>query len=130
MRLDPGTIAYWRNFRPGSNKFVYLLGQTNDGVVLSFTISSQTKYLGLYPHNQEMVEIPFRSTDFLDRPSYIQCFFEVERTTLEDFRELERSGTIMYRGCRPEFLPQIAEIVGRSQLLTGYAQETIMSLYC
>jgi hypothetical protein len=76
-----------------------------------------------------MVEIPFRSTDFLDRPSYIQCFFEVERTALEKFRELERSGTIMYRGCRPEFMPRIAEIVERSQLLTGYDREAIMSLF-
>jgi hypothetical protein len=129
LRLDPGTIAYWRDFRPGISKFVYILGQANDGAVLSFTISSQTRYLSMSPHRDEMVEIPFRSTDFLDRPSYIQCFHDVERTPLQEFREMERVGAIMYRGHRPEFLAQIAAIAARSQLLTGYDRDLIASLF-
>ena len=53
MKLDPGTIAHWRNFAPGIDKFVYIVGTSVSGEVLSFTISSQTKYLSLKPHADE-----------------------------------------------------------------------------
>lgn len=118
MRLEAGTIAHWRDFAAGQDKFVYILGTNDLGEVLSFTISSQTKYLKLTPHKDEMVEIPHRQTDFLDRPSYIQCFFELIRTHIDVFRSLEKTGSINFRAFMPQFIPQIRAIAERSQLLS------------
>jgi hypothetical protein len=128
MTLSPGTIAHWRDFSPGNDKFVYILGIDSSDVIFSFTISSQVKYLSLVPHKSELIEIPFRTTDFLDRRSFIQCFFEVTRTSLGEFRELERKGAINWRGCMPEFLSTVARIVKDSRLLSGYDQDAILDL--
>ena len=112
---------------PGQDKFVYILG-ISDGEVFSFTISSQTKYLALNATRDQMVEIPFQSTNFLTRPSYIQCFYELTRTPILQFRKLEANGTINYRACRPEFLPSIARIVHNSELLPEEDVETVEQL--
>ena len=127
MTLDPGTVAYWRDFEPGHNKFIYILGVSGDEV-FSFTISSQAKYLLLESTRNQMVEIPHRSTDFLDRPSWIQCFYEVTRTSIAAFRALEASGAIMWRAYMPAFIPTIAKIVYHSQLLPQEDVEAIGAL--
>src|ERR1022692_2307139 len=57
MTLEAGTIAFWRDFEPGHDKFINILGTNRADDVLSFTISSQTKYLTMQPHANEMVEI-------------------------------------------------------------------------
>ena len=128
MQLDPGTIAYWRDFAPGQDKFVYLLGVSGEGEVLSFTISSQQKYLAFGKTKADMIEIPFRSTDFLTRASYIQCFYEVTRTPIAEFSRLEANGTITWRGRRPEFLPRVARIVQASVLLAEEDRDAIRKL--
>ena len=126
MRLDPGTIAHWQNFKPGVDKFIYILGTSASGDVLSFTISSQTKYLSLKPHADEMVEIPYRQTSFLCRRSFIQCFHYVTRTPVADFRALEKDGSISWRACLPEFIPKVVEIMGTSQLLPEHDIEDVL----
>lgn len=128
MRLDVGTIAHWRDFTAGHDKYVYILGTNDLGEVLSFTISSQTKYLSLTPHKYEMVEIPHRQTDFLDRPSYIQCFFELTRTHIDAFKVLERNGSINYRGCMPQFIPQILAIATKSVLLAQDDCDSVIAI--
>ncbi|MGH2509596.1 MAG: hypothetical protein ACRDHZ_19640 [Ktedonobacteraceae bacterium] len=126
MTLEPGTIAFWRDFSPGHDKFVYILGVENE-MVFSFTISSQLKYLST-PLKCELVEIPFRSTNFLNARSFIQCFHRVDRTPLAQFRNLEATGTIMWRGCLPAFIPFIAKVVEDSQVLPGYDRESVAKL--
>jgi len=107
----------------GHDKFHYIFGVSDRNEVCSFTISSQLKYLSLTPHRDHLIEIPFRQTDFLTCRSFIQCFFEITRTPLSLFRELERSGTINYRGCFPKFLEQMAPIIRMSELLSGSDQD-------
>lgn len=49
MTLEAGAIAHWRDFEPGHHKFIYILATNRATEVLSFTISSQTKYLTMQP---------------------------------------------------------------------------------
>ena len=128
MTLESGTIAFWLNFSPGHDKFVYVLGTTADDIVLSFTISSQTKYLSIEPHRNELVVIPPGTLDCLYRQSFIQCFHEVTRTPVKEFRELDRRGFLNWRGCLPQFIPDIIRCVEDSQLLPEIDQETVLEL--
>src|SRR5664280_2416100 len=72
MTLEVGTIAHWRNFEPGRDKFIYILGINAANEVLSFTISSQTKYLTMHPHAQEMVEIPKGTVECFQKACFIR----------------------------------------------------------
>ncbi len=126
MTLTLGTVAHWIDFEPGHNKFIYILGTNSANEVLSFTISSQTKYLAMQPHANEMVEIPRGTTDCLNRQCFIQCFYEVRRTPIAAFRELERRGYINYRASLPQFAPAILTAVRNSELLDGYDQEAVL----
>jgi hypothetical protein len=128
LKLDAGTIAFWLNFSPGHDKFVYILGATVSDEVLSFTISSQTKYLELEPHRREMVEIPVGTIDCLSRRSFIQCFHEVTITRLRDFQDLDRRGFINWRGTAPQFLQAVRECVFRSELLSEYDKDAVLGL--
>jgi hypothetical protein len=128
MTLEVGTIAHWRDFGPGCDKFIYILGTNAANEVLSFTISSQLKYLAMQPHAQEMVEIPRGTVECLQKTSFIQCFYEVQRTPISDFRDLERRGCINYRASLPQFAPAILERVEDSQLLDGYDQDSVIEL--
>jgi len=106
MRLDPGTVAYWLEYAPGHDKFVYILGINAHKEVLSFTISSQTKYLSIEPHRYEMVEIPLGTAACFQRRSFIQCFFHVTRTALADFRDLESGATSIGAPISPSSFPE------------------------
>ena len=73
MRLEPGTVAYWRGLF-GQDKFIYILGvhvptdpEGHDlpPEVLWFTISSQLKWAKSELHRREMVEIPKGTADYL-----------------------------------------------------------------
>ena len=129
MKLDPGTIAYWRDFSPGNNKFVYILGVSAAEEVLSFTISSQLRYLQSDRHKNDLIEIaPYQLVAEFDRRSFIQCFFEVTCTPVGTFKRLEGKGTIMYRACLPQFLRPMIPIVQASEHLSGYDQELVLSV--
>jgi len=128
MTLETGAIAYWRDFDPGCDKFIYILGTNAASEVLSFTISSQTKYLAMEPHAKEMVEIPRGSIDCLPKTSFIQCFYEVRRTPIHEFRELERLGYISYRATAPQFAIGIFQRVKNSELLDGYDKEAVLEV--
>src|SRR6267154_1775774 len=117
MVIEAGAVAYWLDFDPGHNKFVYILGTDTASDVLCFTISGQAKYLTMLPHANEMVRIPKGTIDCLHKDSFIQCFYEVRRTPLSDFRELERQGYINYRASIPQFVPGILKCVEGSELL-------------
>ena len=137
MQLTPGTVAYWRDlYDGGQSKFVYILGVHTPAdengsplppEVLWFTISSQTKWTRLAPHCREMVEIPLGCADYLRYRSFIQCFFEVGRTPVDDFRYFEARGYLNFRGYLPQFVPAIREILGRSELLSDYDCEDALN---
>jgi hypothetical protein len=128
MTLITGTVAHWYSFEPGHNKFVYILGTNAAGEVLSFTISSQTKYLGMQPHAKEMIEIPKGTAECFNQQCFIQCFYEVRRTPIAEFRELERRGYISYRASLPQFAPAILATIQNSELLDGYDQEAVLEV--
>ena len=128
MTLEAGTIAFWRDFEPGHDKFINILGTNRADDVLSFTISSQTKYLTMQPHANEMVEIPKGTVDCLHKTCFIQCFYEVRRTPISEFRDLERRGFINYRASLPQFAVAIYHRVKDSELLDGYDQEEVLDL--
>jgi hypothetical protein len=128
MTVEAGTVVHWLGFDPGHDKFVYILGLNSANEVLAFTISSQTKYLSRQPHSNEMVEIPKGTVDCLQRVCYIQCFYEVRRTPISKFRELERRGYINYRAFLPQFVPAIVKCVQNSELLDGYDQEAVIDI--
>jgi hypothetical protein len=128
MTLKTGTVAHWRNFSPGHDKFIYILGTNADGDVLSFTISSQAKYLAMHPHAEEMVEIPNGTVECLNRRSFIQCFYDVTRTPVAAFREMERIGQLNYRASLPQYAAAIAAVVQNSELLDGYDQEAVLEV--
>ena len=128
MTLATGTVAYWRDFVAGQDKFVYILGTNAAQEVLSFTISSQTKYLVMQPHANEMVEIAKGTIDCLSKNCYIQCFYEVRRTPIAEFMDLERRGFICYRGSLPQFSQAILKVVSESVLLDGYDQEAVLEV--
>jgi len=128
MTLTTGTIAHWCNYEPGHDKFIYILGTNSAGEVLSFTISSQIKYLGMKPHAKEMIEIPKGTAECFNQQCFIQCFYEVRRTLIAEFRELERLGYINYRASLPQFAPAILATTQNSELLDGYDQEAILEV--
>ena len=128
MRIDPGTVVHWREFRGGHDKFHYILGVNGQSEVCSFTISSQLRYLSLDPHRSHLIEIPFKQTDFLTCRSFIQCFFELTRTSVSSFNYLDLNGTINYRACLPKFLQPMLTIVGESELLSGTDQECALEI--
>ena len=128
MQLNAGAIAYWREFEPGRDKFIYILGKTQSGEVLSFTISSQEKYLKMEPHKNEMVEIPRGTANYLERRSFIQCFFEVIRTPIVTFQDFERRGYINWRGQLPQFLAAVKVCVNNSELLSEYDREDVLAV--
>jgi len=128
MNVEAGAVAYWLSFEPGHDKFVYILGTNSANEVLTFTISSQTKYLSMQPHAHEMVEIPKGTADCFQQVCFIQCFYEVRRTPLPEFRELERRGYIGYRASLPQFVPAIMRCVRDSELLDGYDQDAVIDL--
>jgi hypothetical protein len=128
MTIETGTVVYWRDFVAGQDKFIYILGTNSAQEVLSFTISSQTKYLSMYPHAREMVEIAKGTIDCFDRTCYIQCFYEVRRTPIAEFMDLDRRGFICYRGSLPQFSQAIRKIVSESILLEGYDQDAVLEV--
>jgi hypothetical protein len=128
MRLESGTVAYWLNFSAGHDKFVYILGTTADRIVLSFTISSQAKYLSIEPHRNELIAIPIGTLDCLHRQSFIQCFHEVTRTPLGEFQDLDRRGFVNWRGCLPQYIADVIRCVENSQLLPEDDQEVVLDL--
>lgn len=128
MTIEVGTIAHWRDFAPGHDKFIYILGTNAANEVLSFTISSQTKYLTMHPHAQEVVEIPKGTAECFQKACFIQCFFEVRRTPIFDFRDLERRGFINYRASLPQFALAIQKCVESSELLDGYDQDEVIGV--
>src|SRR5580700_4917241 len=44
MTLEAGTVAYWRDYEPGHDKFIYILGTNAAGDVLSFTNPTRTRW--------------------------------------------------------------------------------------
>lgn len=124
MNLTPGTVAHWRELY-GQGKFVYILGvcqNTHD--VLWLPISSQTKWCAIEPHCREMVEIPKGTADYLSKRSFIQCFFELQRTPIDTFNDLDRQGFINWRGTLEQFIPAIRAILtGEPVLLAEYECE-------
>jgi hypothetical protein len=128
MVLEAGAVAYWLGFDPGHDKFVYILGTNSAREVLAFTISSQTKYLSRQPHANEMVEIPVGTANCFQKVCFIQCFYEVRRTPISEFRDLERRGYISYRASLPQFIPAILNCVRNSELLDGYDQDAVIDL--
>jgi hypothetical protein len=138
MRLAPGTVAYFREaFDGGLDKFIYILGVLDppgaDGgrqvqEVLWFTISSQAKWTAITPHCDEMVKIPLGTAECLKRLSFIQCFHEVQRKPLVEFRELENRGYVTYRDFLPMFVPTILAIMQQSHLLTDYERDDVKAV--
>jgi hypothetical protein len=118
--LSPGAVAYWHGLY-GQGKFIYLIGVCEkSGDVFWFPISSQTKWCQLKPHCREMVEVPRGTVDYLTQRSFIQCFFELHRTPVGSFQELERKGYINWRGLLPRYLPSVRAILVESTLLSEY----------
>ena len=126
MTPPAGTVVFWRDFAPGHDKFVYVVGTDGNGDVLAFTISSQTKYLAMRPHAVEMVRIPLGTAQCFTVESFIHCFYEVTRTPLDRFEDLQKRGTIRFRASLPQFLPAVRAVVQRSELLDGYDREAVL----
>lgn len=76
-----------------------------------------------------MVEIPRGTVDYLPVRSFIQCFFELQRTPLGTFNDLDRRGYINWRGTLKQFIPAIRDILeGEPVLLTEYECEDALSV--
>jgi hypothetical protein len=75
-----------------------------------------------------MVEIAKGTIDCFDRTCYIQCFYEVRRTPIAEFMDLDRRGFICYRGSLPQFSQAIRKIVSESILLEGYDQDAVLEV--
>jgi hypothetical protein len=127
LDVTPGTVAYWRELC-GQGKFIYVSGvcpATRD--VLWFPISSQEKWCKIEPHCREMVEIPKGTAEYLSIRSFIQCFFELQRTPIDTFNDLDRRGYINWRGRLEQFIPAIREILASGPaLLTEYECEAAL----
>ena len=119
MTIKPGTVAFWYDLFPGSDKFVYFLGTYIDKAGLEhacyFTISSQTKWVSVPAKRREMLEMPKGAADYLHLVSYIQCWNELGTIPLSQFHALK---CVTYRGELPQFLPALRMIVENSDILS------------
>lgn len=76
-----------------------------------------------------MVEIPRGTADYLPLRSFIQCFFEIERTPFDRFDELDRRGYINWRGTLQQFIPALRTIFADvSTLLSEYECEDALGV--
>jgi hypothetical protein len=117
-----GTILHIKNFvgvgHPPTNKYAYVLGETQDGGVLFFLISTQD-----YSQTQlgrETIFVPSGICNGLNSPEgcWIQCFHQVEFWGAAEFWTGRQSGRVTLEGQLPRsFLTRVREVVESSYVL-------------